>query len=89
MAKLSEVTFTKIVVQGGGTLVIDSSLEGMTLRGSILHVESGGMVEVDKVEMKLDYLLVDDSAVIQADYKVSLEFHFTPYFLFWCSSYVA
>ena len=59
-----------MTVQGGGTLEIDSNANGMVLTGGTLHIESGGVMEVDKVNIQVDNFIMDDSSLLTADGKV-------------------
>ena len=65
-------TFTKVTVQGGGKLTIETQGEGTTLQGEEFIVESGGLIEVDKLTLIADTLTVEDSAEISANGKVNI-----------------
>ena len=51
-------------------LKIETEGEGMTLQGETFIVESGGDIEVDKLDLIADTLTVEDSAKITANGKV-------------------
>ena len=59
-----------MTVQGGGKLTIETEGQGMTLEGETFIVESGGIIEVDKLTLRADTLTVEDSAEISANQKV-------------------
>ena len=65
-------TFTKVTVQGGGKLTVQTKGQGTTLQGSEFIVESGGLVEADKLTLKATSFTVEDSAEVSANAKVSL-----------------
>lgn len=66
-----EVTFTSVEVESGGKLVIQSNnKDGLTLTGTKVHVHSGGEIEADRVNIVVEELQIDQSGVIQANYKV-------------------
>ena len=65
-------TFTKVTVQGGGKLTIQTEGQGTTLQGEEFIVESGGVIEVDKLTLTATTLTVEDSAEISANAKVSM-----------------
>ncbi|KAK3576663.1 hypothetical protein CHS0354_004948 [Potamilus streckersoni] len=67
--RTSEITFSGVTVQGGGKLVIDSNSNGMIFRGDSLKIESGGVLETDKLEIFIQELEVEDSGIITADGK--------------------
>ena len=64
-------TFTKVTVQGGGKLTIETQGEGTTLQGETFIVESGGIIDVDKLSLIAATLTVEDSAEISANGKVN------------------
>ena len=53
-------------------LKIETEGEGMTLEGDTFIVESGGDIEVDKLDLKAQTLTVEDSAKITANGKVRI-----------------
>ena len=59
-------------MQGGGKLTIETQGEGTTLQGETFIVESGGVMEVDKLTLTASALIVEDSAEIIANGKVCL-----------------
>lgn len=67
-----EITFTEVIVEGGGILEIDSGGDAMKLIGTKIHVESGGIIQSDFLDLVVSELIVDDSAQIHANYKVPL-----------------
>ena len=67
-----QVTFKRVVIQGGGRLVIESNdPSGFTLIGQSLLIESGGRLEADRLTLKVDNLTLHQAALLQADYKVT------------------
>lgn len=66
----TDFSFTKVTVQGGGTLEIDSAGNSMKLIGTELLIESGGVLIADFVDIEVMTLTVDESAKIQANVKV-------------------
>ena len=57
-------------MQGGGKLTIETQGEGTVLQGETFIVESGGVIEVDKLTVTANTLTVEDSAEIVANGKV-------------------
>ncbi|XP_033745591.1 uncharacterized protein LOC117331105 [Pecten maximus] len=68
----NEITFTSITIQGGGVLEINSEAQGMVLIGNTFHVESRGLLDADKIELRVANLIVDDSATIRTDTKAPI-----------------
>ena len=66
----TKTTFKKVTVQGGGKLKIETEGQGMTLQGETFIVESGGDIEVDRLDLIADTLTIEDSAKITANGKV-------------------
>lgn len=65
------MTFRSILVEGGGKLLIESSGEGMILNGSFIHIQSGGVMEVDKAAIHVENITIDNSGILHADHKVN------------------
>ena len=70
----TKTTFKKVTVQGGGILKIETQGRGTNLEGETFVVESGGIIEVDKLMLIANSLTIEDSAKITADQKVTLLF---------------
>lgn len=65
------MTFTKVEVQSGGALSVQSNIpEGLVLRGEEVHVHAGGLLEADRVKIYMDTFTVDQAGVIKASEKV-------------------
>jgi hypothetical protein len=69
---VKEIIFTEVTVQGGGILEIDSGGDGMKLIGTKIHVESGGIIVADFLDIVVSELVVDDSGQIHTNYKVAV-----------------
>ena len=74
---VSEKTvFRKVTVQGGGIFKIETQGMGTVLEGETFVVESGGLIDVDKLKVVAHTLTIEDSAIISANAKVK-------YFIFY------
>ena len=68
-----------MTVQGGGILKIETQGRGTNLEGETFVVESGGIIEVDKLMLIANSLTIEDSAKISADQKVTFIFCISNY----------
>ena len=66
-----------MTVQGGGIFKIETQGMGTVLEGETFVVESGGLIDVDKLKVVAHTLTIEDSAIISANAKVK-------YFFFFC-----
>ena len=64
--------FSKVVVQGGGKLVIQSHGNSqLVLRGTEIEVESGGVIEADRVVFEVDNFIIHQAGTVHANFQVS------------------
>lgn len=66
----TEVLFDTIHIQGGGRLTVASEERGMRLVGRLLRVDSGAVLEVDRVDLRVGELVVNDYGIVTASQKV-------------------
>jgi hypothetical protein len=64
------VQFSTIHIQGGGRLTVASEERGMRLAGQVMRVDSGAVLEVDRVQLEVGELIVNDYGIITASGKV-------------------
>ena len=65
-----------MTVQGGGIFKIETQGMGTVLEGETFVVESGGLIDVDKLKVVAHTLTIEDSAIISANAKVKFFFWF-------------
>ena len=69
--KISRHTsFDVIKVQGGGTFEVESDAGGLSVSCNQLIVNSGGRFQVYKLQLKANLVQIDQSGVMEANYKV-------------------
>lgn len=62
----NEVQFGSLHIQGGGTLQVRSQGQGISLIGDYIRVDSGGRLELDKLELVTRELEIHDFGIISA-----------------------
>lgn len=60
-------------------MIIESDGKGADLVGSILQVDSGGVLEVDNIRINVSYLVVNDAAMIRAKVSMFMTLSFLKY----------
>lgn len=60
-------------------MIIESDGKGADLVGSILQVDSGGLLEVDNIRINVSYLVVNDAAMIRAKVSMFMSLSFLKY----------
>ena len=59
-----------IEIQGGGSIEIQSDKEGLSITCSTLWIRSGGVLIADRLSVVADTVTIEQSGVIDLDYKV-------------------
>ena len=69
--------FDVIEVQGGGIFEVDSDAGGLSVSCNQLIINSGGRLRVTKLELTANFVKIDQSGILEANYKAKVMINVT------------
>lgn len=63
--------FDNIEVRGGGKIEVQSDSIGFTIQCSLLWLRSGVVLSADRLKVKAERVVVEESAIIDLNFRVS------------------